>query len=103
MAEKADPEIVVGLSKEEKEDLEEMITSFRKEQSSGPLDPGDKNVQQQIVSMSENLADFGDMLLKYDDKMKSFYKIIRLFCQKDDIFNQRVDAIIKIMKGRNNL
>ena len=103
MAEKADPEIVVGLSEEEKEDLEEMITSFRKEQSAGSPDSGDENVQKKIASMSENLADFGDMLLKYDDKMKSFYKIIRLFCKKDEIFNQRVDAIIEIMKGRSNL
>lgn len=103
MTEKADSEIIVGLSEEEKADLEEMITSFKKEQSEEALGDRHENIMKQIESMSEKLAAFGDMLLKYDDKMKSFYQIIRLLCKKDEIFKQRVDAIIEIMKGRSNL
>ncbi len=103
MAEEAQTEIVIGLSDEEKEDLEKMIKTFREEQSVEPSSSAIEDVQKQIRSMSANRVQFGDMLLKFDAKMKSFYKIIRLSCKKDEMLNQRIDAIIEIMKGRSNI
>ena len=103
MTEKAYTEVVVGLSDEEKEDLEKMIKTFREEQSVETPISGAEDVQKQILSMNENLAQFGNLLLKFDAKMKSFYEIIRLSCKKDEMLNQRINAIIEMMKGRINL
>ena len=62
----------------------------------------ERDVQKQIRSISGNLAQLGDMLLKFDEKMKSFYEIIHLYFKKDEILNRRIDDIVKIMKGQRN-
>ncbi len=103
MTEEAQTEFAIGLSDEEIEDLGKMIKSLKEEQTVKPTGSAGEDVQKQIGSMSANLVQFGHMLLKFDAKMKSFYEIIRLSCKKDEMLNQRMDAIIKIMKGRTNL
>jgi len=103
MTEEAQTEIIIGLSEEEKEDLEELITTIKEDQSIELRSSTNEDVQKQIRSMGANLAHLGDMLLKIDDKMKSFYEIIRLSCKKNEILNKRIDAIIEIMRGRRNL
>ncbi len=102
MTEEFETEIVIGLSDEEKDDLEKMIKAFRKEQLDEPPVSAIKDVLKQIQLTKANLAQFGDMLLKFDVKIKSFYEIIYLCCKKDEILNQRIDAIIQIIKGRGN-
>lgn len=100
MTEEAQTEIIIGLSEEEKEDLEELIKTIKEDQSLELSSSTNEDVQKQIQSMGANLAHLGDMLLKIDDKMKSFYEIIRLSCKKDEMLNKRIDAIIEIMRGR---
>lgn len=102
MTEEAQTEIIIGLSEEEKEDLEELIKTIKEDQSLELSSSTNEDVQKQIQSMGANLAHLGDMLLKIDDKMKSFYEIIRLSCKKDKMLNKRIDAIIEIMRGRRN-
>lgn len=96
-------EIFVGLSDGEKKDLEELITSFKEKESSARPDPSAEEVQNQIKSMSANLAHFGEILLKFDAKMKSFYEILRLSHEKSEIMNQRIDRIIEIIKDPKDL
>ena len=102
MTEEAQTEIIIGLSDEEKEDLEELIKTIKEDQSVELRSSTNEDVQKQIRSIGANLAHLGDMLLKIDDKMKSFYEIIRLSCKKDEMLNKRIDAIIEIMKGIRN-
>ena len=102
MNEDTQTEIVIGLSDEEKDDLEEMIKTFREYQTEGPSISSIEDVQKQIGSISENFARLGDMLLKFDEKMKSFYEIIHLYFRKDEILNRRIDDIVKIMKDQRN-
>lgn len=102
MGEDNQTEIIMGLSSEERDDLEKMIKTFRKDQSVGPSISSIEKIQEQIGSISENLTRFGDMLLKLDEKMKSYNKIIHLYFKKDEILNRRIDDIVKILKGQNN-
>jgi len=103
MTDEYQTEIIVGLSDGEKEDLEKLITEFREKESSAPPDPSAEDVHNQIKSMSAKLAQFGDVLLKFDTKMKSVYEILLLSYKKSEIMNQRIDTIIEIMKNRKNL
>ena len=103
MIEEAQTEIIIGLSEEEKEDLEELIKTIKEDQSVELRSSTNEDVQKQIQSIGANLAHLCDMLLKIDDKMKSFYEIIRLSCKKDEMLNKRINAIIEIMRGRRNL
>jgi hypothetical protein len=91
-------EIIVGLSEEEKKELEELITSFKEKEPSAPPDPSAEEVHDQITSMGAKLADFGEVLLKFDAKMKSFYEILRLSHKKSEIMNHRIDTVIEIMR-----
>ena len=102
MTDENQTEIIVGLSDGEKKDLEKLITSFKEKGSSEPPDPSAEDVHNQIKSMSAKLAHFGDVLLKFDAKMKSFYEILLLSYKKSEIMNQRIDTIIEIMKIRGN-
>jgi len=103
MTEKVLEEITVGLSDAEKDDLEEMIKAFRKKQSSAPGTPVSEDEQKQILSIGENLAQYGDILLKFDSKLKLLYGILRLSDQKNRIMNQRIDAVIEVLKGQKIL
>lgn len=100
MTEKVLEEITVGLSDAEKDDLEEMIKAFRKMQSAAPETLSPEDIQKQILSTSENLAQYGDILLKFDTKLKLLYGILRLSDQKNRIMNQRIDAVIELLKGQ---
>ena len=102
MSEDTQTEIVIGLSDEEKDDLEKMIKTFREDQTAKPSALSIEDIQKQIESISENLAQLGDLLLKFDEKMKSFYEIIHLYFKKDEMLNRRIDDIVKIMKGQRN-
>ena len=100
MTEKGLEEITVGLSEAEKDDLEEMIKAFRNKQTAAPDTLTSEDVQKQIESISENLAQYGDILLKFDTKLKLLYGILRLSDQKNRIMNQRIDAVIELLKGQ---
>ena len=100
MTEKALEEITVGLSDAEKNDLEEMIKAFRKKQSATPETLASEDVQKEILSTSENLAQYGDIMLKFDTKLKLLYGILRLSEQKNRIMNQRIDAVLELLKGQ---
>jgi hypothetical protein len=102
MGEENQTEIIMGLSSEERDDLEKMIKTFRKDQSVRPSISSIEKIQKQVESISENLTRFGDMLLKLDEKMKSYNKIIHLYFKKDEILNRRIDDIVKILKGQKN-
>jgi hypothetical protein len=95
-------EINVGLSDGEKRDLEKLMTAFREKESSTPPDPSSEDIHSQIKSMDAKLAQFGDILLKFDTKMKSFYEILLLSYKKSEMMNQRIDTIIEIIKNQKN-
>jgi hypothetical protein len=95
-------ELNVGLSDGEKKDLEKLIAAFRENQSSAPPDKSAEDVHSQIKSMSAKLAQFGDILLKFDTKIKSFYEILLLSYKKSEMMNQRIDTIIEIMRNQKN-
>ncbi|MFO7554108.1 MAG: hypothetical protein R6W88_02790 [Desulfobacterales bacterium] len=99
MTENIHEDIIVGLSDDEKNDLEKMISAFREKQSTQPDGTAAEDVQQQILSMSENLAHYGDILLKFDAKIKLLHGILHLSDEKNRIMSQRIDAIIELLKG----
>jgi len=93
----------VGLSDEEKEDLENLIKTFREEQFISSPDADLKDVKRQVEILTEQIARFSEMVLKFDKRMKSFYEIIRLYHQKNEEMNGRIDTIIKFVKSRTKL
>jgi len=100
MTENIPEDIIFGLSDDEKNDLEKMISVFREKQSVQPDGTVSEDVQEQVLSMSENLANYGDILLKFDAKIKLLHGILRLSDKKNRILSQRIDAVIELLKGQ---
>lgn len=96
-------ELNVGFSEEEKEDLERLITEFKGKQSLSISGMTLEDVQNQIRSMGERFAQLSEMLLKFDTRLKSLYTISRLSYQKSEDMNERIDAIIKSIRGMKNI
>ena len=103
MTEKVLEEISIGLSDAEKDDLEEMIKAFREKQPAEPETLASDDIQTKMMSLTENLAQYGDILLKFDAKLKLLYGILRLSDQKNRILDQRINAAIELLKGQNTL
>ena len=103
MTDKALEEITIGLSDAEKDDLEEMIKAFREKQPAEPETLASEDIQKKMMSLTENLAQYGDILLKFDAKLKLLYGILRLSDQKNRILDQRINAAIELLKRQNTL
>jgi hypothetical protein len=103
MNDKVFEDITIGLSDEEKNDLEKMIKAFRAKQSSKTETSVSGDVNKQILSMSKSLAQFGDVILKYDTKIKLLHQILSLSEKKNTIMNQRIDAVIELLKEQHIL
>ena len=103
MTDKALEEITIGLSDAEKDDLEEMIKAFREKQPAEPEALASEDIQKKMMSLTENLAQYGDILLKFDAKLKLLYGILRLSDQKNRILDQRINAAIELLKRQNTL
>jgi len=93
----------VGLSEEEKEDLDKLIKGLKQDQTHAQAGATPEDIQKQIKSMMENLTQLVEMLLKFDTKIKSLYEIVRLSYEKSEMMNKRIDAIVRSMKGGRNV
>lgn len=103
MIDETRPEFDIGLSEEEKDDLEKLIRTMREEQSIASSDPALEDLETRIKMLTEHVARLSEMTLKFDSRMKSFYEIIRLFYQKSENMNERINTIIRYIKNKNNL
>ena len=103
MVDKTRTAIDVGLSDEEKADLEKLITGLKQDPSEAQLGASPEELQKQVQSMTENLTQLVEMLLKFDTKIRVLYDIVRLSHQKSDMMNRRIDALIESVKGAKNV
>jgi hypothetical protein len=93
-------ELNVGLSDEEKADLENMITAFKEERAAAIAAPSLADIQGKLNAMSDHMVQLGETILKFDQRMTSFHEIIRLFYQKSEIMHERIGFIIASLRNR---
>lgn len=88
----------VGLSDEEKHDLDQMIDEFQEERNNAV--PGDDidALQHQIDTISDRLAKITQMMLRFDQQIKPLYETIRLTYRKSEILNHRIDKLIDAIR-----
>jgi hypothetical protein len=91
----------MGLSEEEKRDLERMIGEFQ--QTRAVPEPDLAAIQTQIDAMNKRMAYLTTMFLAIDRRMKPLYEIIRLTLEKNEVLNQRVNTIIDALRSGERL
>lgn len=89
-------EIAMGLSEEERRDLEKMIGEFQ--QARPQTETDFESIQKQIDEMNKRMAYLTNMFLTIDRRMKPLFEIIRLTFEKSDILNQRINTIIDAIR-----
>ncbi|MEW5909951.1 MAG: hypothetical protein AB1659_09150 [Thermodesulfobacteriota bacterium] len=80
-----------GLSEEEANDLNSLITRLRK----GDPDLQSGDVVKQIRSLENRLGHMGELVLKFDNSMKILFELVRLFQRKSEILNHRIKELEK--------
>ncbi len=98
----ASPEkLDIGLSEDEKNDLEKMINEFRNEDALPLENKENESVSLRIDKIEKRLAHLTRMFLNIDKRMKPLYDIIHLSHQKSELMNNRIDEIIDALKKGN--
>ena len=93
-------DISIGLSEEEKRDLEKMIGEFQKERvRTNHPKHNQTSIQDQINAINKRLAYLTSMFLTMDKRMAPLYETIRLTFQKSEILNQRINALIESLRS----
>ncbi|MBW1866253.1 MAG: hypothetical protein JRI38_00685 [Deltaproteobacteria bacterium] len=92
------PDINIGLSPAEKNDLEKLIGEFSAGQNKDTSGNSVDDIQKQLSAMKKLLARHGEMLMKFDSRMKAFYEIIRLTHEKTEIMNDRITTVIETIQ-----
>jgi hypothetical protein len=104
MASQPSIEFSLGLSEEEKRDLENMIGDFQRESAclAAPKASVD-TIQQQLDAMNKRLAYLTRMFLTIDRRMQPLCEILRLTFQKSEILNERINTIIESLRSGESL
>jgi len=98
MSSEATLNLNVGLSEQEKQDLEQLISEFQSERSQHiPMD-SIAEIQKQINTINKRLAYLTNMFLTLDRRIKPLYETIRLNYQKSEILNQRISVLIESIR-----
>jgi len=93
----------MGLSDQEKRDLEHMISEFQSERSLHVPLVGITEIQKQIDTINKRLAYLSNMFLTLDRRIKPLYEITRLNYQKSEILNQRISILIESIRTGESL
>lgn len=103
MPKDAEMEIAVGLSEEEKHDLEQMIQDFQRERHAGIPGFDLTSIQKQIDGMNRRLAYLTSMFLALDKRMQPLYETLRLTFQKSELLNERINVVIDTLRSGDPL
>lgn len=79
-----------GLSEEETDDLNSLITRLRKGASGNSSISDVNEAQKQIRSLEGRLSYIGELILKFDNSLKILFELVRLFQRKSEILNHRI-------------
>jgi hypothetical protein len=91
-------ELNIGLSEEEKRDLERMIGDFQKERIQITPHHDIDSLQKQIATMNKRLEYLTKMFLAIDRRMKPLFETVQLTYQKSELLNQRINAVIDTLR-----
>jgi uncharacterized coiled-coil DUF342 family protein len=95
---KENTHINIGLSEEEKRDLETMIGEFQTERTASDPMVDMVAVQKQIEAINKRMEYLSNMFLTIDRRLKPLYEIIRMTFEKSELLNQRINALIESIR-----
>jgi hypothetical protein len=89
-----------GLSEDEKDDLERLIKGLRDEQLPGGNVAVVEGLQKQAEALQDRVVQLTKIIKKYDYRMKTYAEVLRLYNEKTELMNRRMDKIEDLIKGK---
>jgi hypothetical protein len=96
------PELNTGLSDEERDELESLIKSLRDDKLATGPDVSLDDLSRYVETMVEKIVRLSDLMLKFDDRIKTLYEIVRLSHKKSEAINDRITTITEHLTGKKN-
>jgi len=96
------PELNTGLSEEERDELEVLIKSLREDKLAAGNDVSVDELRRYVETMVEKIVRLSDLMLKFDDRIKMLYQIVRLSHKKSEAINDRITTITEYLTGKKN-
>ncbi len=96
------PELNTGLSEEERDELEVLIKSLREDKLAAGNDVSVDELRRYVETMVEKIVRLSDLMLKFDDRIKMLYQIVRLSHKKSEAINDRIATITEYLTGKKN-
>lgn len=96
------PELNRGLSEEERDDLENLIKSLRENNIAAGPDVSLDEFRRYVETMVEKVIRLSDLMLKFDDRIKMLYEIVRLSHKKSEALNDRITTIVEHLTDKKN-
>ena len=93
MNEEATPELSIGLSAEERTELEQLITVLRTDKQADTSEIFAPTSEHDLKTLQEQVSRCSEIILNFDARLKSLYNIVRLFYEKSTIMNERINTI----------
>ena len=88
----------IGLSDQEKQDLEKLINEFQTERIQTERTGNTVEIQEQIDTINKRLAYLTSMFLTLDRRIKPLYETIRLTHQRSEILSKRISILMESIR-----
>ncbi|MEJ2077346.1 MAG: hypothetical protein P8020_02215 [Acidobacteriota bacterium] len=90
----------LGLSAEEKDDLEALIRASRTESTAPAGDMRPEDLKKRIATLSDQVGQLAGIILEMDERMNLLYRIVQLSHRKSELMHGRLDALLARKKRR---
>ncbi len=92
--------IGLGLSAEEKNDLEALILASRTEPTISPGEARPEDWRKRISALNDQVGQLAGIILEMDERMNLLYRIVQLSHRKSELMHGRLDALLARKKHR---
>jgi len=100
MIDDAHTELSIGLSAEERTELEQLITVLRTDKQADTAEIFAPTSEHDLKSLQEQITRCSEIILNFDARLKSLYDIVCLFYEKSTRMNERINTIADAINSK---
>lgn len=100
MNEDASPELSIGLSAEERTDLEQLITVLRTDKQADTAEIFAFTSEHDLKTLQKQVSRCSEIILNFDARLKSLYDTVCLLYEKSNKMNERINSISEAIAAK---
>ena len=100
MIDDAHTEFSIGLSAEERTELEQLITVLRTDKQADTAEIFAFTSEHDLKFLQEQVSRCSEIILNFDARLKSLFDIVCLFYEKSTIMKERINTIADTINSK---